>query len=169
MKRHYNLILMILTVLVLGSCEQDEPEVKTTKAYPMTGEWWVQVYADDGAGNLEDASGGYIALLTFNTASDGTDSLWITDVGNFWDFQVKAGMNYSGRSFATDEAVNFNYDDSFVKITNGKIIEGGGLSTSKVKTDSIYFEAAFSDDSEPYATKYVFRGVRRTGFLEDEH
>jgi hypothetical protein len=54
-------------------------------------------------------------------------------------------------------------------VQQGKVLLKEGRSTSGVVTDSIYFEVSFDDDTPAYGTTYIVSGVRRTGFLEDEH
>jgi hypothetical protein len=106
--------------------------------------------------------------MTFNTAGNTADSLWVSDLGNFWDFQVKAAFDPSSKSFSVSQGENTSYE-SEVTISEGAVLLGEGRSTSGVKTDSIYFAASFSDDSPAFGTEYIMAGHRRTGFLEDEH
>lgn len=164
-------IYIISLFLALGfttACEKDDPEIQNTATYPVSGEWWVTYQVRDAQGQLEDVGGGYHHFLTFNTASNKADSIWVSDAGEFWDFQVKAGLNLANRTFAVNEGQNISYD-SKVRINNGKVLLGQGRSTSGVVTDSLYLEAAFDDDEEPFGTTYIISGHRRTGFLEDEH
>lgn len=164
--------LLISVSLFWVGC-QDDPEPGGTATQDVAGEWWVTYYLDDGSGNLIDISGGYLKAMTFNTAANTANSLWVSDLGNFWDFQVKVDYDASAKSFAVSEGQNVSYD-SEVTIEDGHVLLGQGLSTSGVKTDSIYFVASFSDETTagnptPYATKIIVAGHRRTGFLEDEH
>jgi hypothetical protein len=166
------LYLLVVCTLLFVSCQED-PEPGGTATEDVAGEWWVGYYIDDGSGNLIDIGGGYYKAMTFNTASNKADSLWVTDLAHLWDFQVKVGYNASDKTFSISEGQNVSYD-SKVTIEDGQFLLGQGKSTSGVKTDSIYFVASFDDETTagsptPYATKFIVAGHRRTGFLEDEH
>ncbi len=176
------LIVLSVLIILLGGMtgcrkmyEMNQPkEVETeySTVWPLAGEWWVTYQFDDGDGNIGDWYGeGYSALFTYNTAAEDTDKLWISDGGNFWTYTVKSDCNVEGKTFTGDSLVNTADDGGSlyklkVNITNGKVIEDGGKSTSGVICDSIYFEVEFNDD---IGTIYQCSGVRRTGFLEDEH
>jgi hypothetical protein len=181
MKNKIILIGLLITVVSLYSCSKlydmnqpDVPAVGNSSTYPLSGEWWVQ-YFDDPELTIVDAYGDWQPLLTYNTAANDGKEMWITDRGNFWVYTVKCPVNLSGKSFAGDSLVStgtytsggvLNLYDIKVNVTNGKVIPGGGLSTSGVVCDSIYFEVEFEDN---LGTVYYVYGVRRTGFLEDEH
>jgi hypothetical protein len=159
-------ILLAIAAITFASCQPD-PEPGGTATQDVAGEWWVQYYEDDGAGNLTQLSD-YLKLSTFNTAANTPDSIWISDLAHFWDIQVKVPLNYSAKTFAIEEGDNVSYA-SKVTIRDGKVLLGQGKSSSGVKTDSIYVKMLFDDDTTPYGTIYVAAGHRRTGFLEDEH
>jgi hypothetical protein len=162
-------ICLFSMIIFLSACDDyPEPEVEYTSTFPVSGEWWVTYKLETEPGVFVDLLGSYQKLLTYNTAANTPDSLWIDDVGHFWDFKCKAAADIPNRSFATEESDNVSYE-SKVRIINGKVILDGGRSTSGVVTDSIYFEVLFDDDSTPFGTTYIVSGVRRTGFLEDEH
>jgi hypothetical protein len=167
MKR--NKLLFVLAFLsawaTLSSCEKDAPEVKYTSTYPVSGEWWVTYKVETSPGKFEDVeNAGYTALLTYNTSANKPTEIWVDDHGNFWGFKVKSGLQMNNLSFSVTDASNIN-DGNKVSITNGKVIRNGGLSRTKIKTDSIYFEVEFSDDP---GTTYHVSGHRRTGFPEDQ-
>jgi hypothetical protein len=174
-------IIGLLALLMAGSTscrklyewnQPKDPEIEYSAVWPLSGEWYVTYTFDDGTGNIGDHYGvGYTTLLTYNTANEDKDLFWISDVGNFWIFTIKSPCNVPARTFAgTDLVSTADYSGSLydikVQISNGKVIEDGGLSTSGVVCDSIYFEIEFEDDP---GTIYYCSGVRRTGFLEDEH
>jgi hypothetical protein len=169
MKLKYIFIIAIFSALSFTTaCEKEDPEIENTATYPVSGEWWVTYQVRNAEGQLEDIGGGYYPFLTYNTSSNRPDSIWVSDAHSFWDFQVKAGLDLTNRSFAVNEGQNVAYD-SKVRIANGKVLVGSGVSTSGVATDSLYLEVAFDDDEEPFGTTYIVSGHRRTGFLEDEH
>lgn len=170
MKKIFKYIFVVVSTVLFASACQEEPEPGGTATQDAAGEWYVHFAVETSPGVYEDIFGlGYVKILTTNTASNTPDSIWVTDLGNTWDFQVKAAYDKANKTFSATEANNISYDDSQVTIENGQILLGQGTSTSGVKTDSIYFVASFNDDSEPFGTKYVISGHRRTGFLEDEH
>lgn len=141
-----------------------EQEVEYSAVWPLAGEWWVNYESGDYIS-------GYTPLFTYNTAGEDTDKLWISDNGNWWTYTVKSGCSVDAKTFSgtnlvsTADGGDAVYDIE-VQITNGKVIVDGGKSTSGVVCDSIYFEVEFEDDP---GTVYQCSGVRRTGFLEDEH
>lgn len=175
------ILIALVAILIIGTTgctklyemnQPEEPEVEYSAIWPLSGEWWVVYRFDDGNGNIDDwYSVGYTPLFTYNTADEDTDKMWISDGGNFWWYTIKSNCNVDGLSFTGTDLVS-TYDtgdgiyDIKCNITNGKVIEDGGKSTSGIVTDSIYFEIEFEDDP---GTIYQCSGVRRTGFLEDEH
>ncbi len=170
MKKIIGYIFLVSVAFFTIGCQED-PEPGGTATQEVAGEWWVRVYVDDGDGVIDENDniiGSYIKVMTFNTSLNTADSLWVYDVGNFWQFQVKAAFDKASKTFSVTEGKNAS-NDSEVTITDGAVFLGQGKSTSGVKTDSIYFSSSFSDDSPAYGTEYVIAGHRRTGFLEDEH
>ncbi|MCK9206979.1 MAG: hypothetical protein M0P66_07705, partial [Salinivirgaceae bacterium] len=155
--------------------QQEEPEIEYSPVWPLSGEWWVVYRFDDGSGVVDDYYGvGHTLLFTYNTANNDVDQLWISDGGNidvdhanFWSFCVKSPCNVGTKSFAGADLVStadgggVPYDIT-VNVTNGKVIQDGGISPSGVVCDSIYFELEFQDDP---GTIYQCSGIRKTGFL----
>jgi nuclear transport factor 2 (NTF2) superfamily protein len=157
------ILSMAVLLLVLVSCEEDiDPGSVNTKQ--LSGEWFVN-YSTEGY------ESGYTQLLTFNTASDNGEEIWISDEGNFWVYKVKCPVNIQDFTFSGEDLVsvafwNDELYDIEIDIMNGKIIKDASLQPSGVRADSIYFEIEFEDDP---GTIYQAAGFRRTGFLEDEH
>lgn len=156
---------------ILSSCEKDAPEVEYTATYPVSGEWWVTYKVETSPGVFEDVYHvGYTPLLTYNTAANKPTEIWVDDEGNFWNYKVKSSLDMNQLSFGVNEAPNKALDgdepyDITVSIKDGKVFKNGGLSKTKVKTDSIYFKIEFSDAP---GDVYHVSGHRRTGFLEDD-
>jgi hypothetical protein len=181
MKNKIILLGLLIGVISFGCSklydwnQPDDPEMKVSSTYPLSGEWWVR-YFDDAAGT-NDVGGGYYPLFTSNTAANDGKEIWITDT---WPYTVKCPVNMTSKTFAGNDVVNnltttiegsagqdsLVIDDFKMNITLGKVIVKGGHSTSGVVTDSIYFAIEFVDDP---GTIYYVAGIRRTGFLEDEH
>lgn len=167
-----NLIIVLAIILMGFSACQKDSEVELGPVYPMCGEWYVtaKYYDADGNEYLDD----YFLLTTSNTASYSASELLITDNANWWNFKVKSALNLEGKSFNVSNTPNLvsGYEELIVSVSNGKVLLDGGISTGGNVSDSIYMEVMFSDaeDSGLSTTEPVtFSGVRRTGFLEDEH
>lgn len=168
-KIHFYVLALLLAAGLLSACEKDDPEVGYTAIGKAAGEWWVTYQLETSPGVLEDVFQlGHVPLLSYNTSDNSPNQIWL-DEGNIWPFKVKSGFDGSNMSFSAISApsiVQSNNQDFTVTVTEGKVILGGGLSKTKVVTDSIYFRAEFSDDP---GTIYHISGHRRTGFLEDEY
>jgi hypothetical protein len=173
MKKNILYLFMAVAGLFMASCEKDE--IGGTATQNLAGEWYVTVVAVDDDDNLlysdEDLYDiGTFEILTYNTAGN-TDSLWIDDLGNFWEFKVKTLVDLNNSTFATPtQAANYYYD-SKVLITNGRILYGAATTPSGMPADSIVFNVLFDDDSyvqAGYWAKYRIAGYRRTGFVNDE-
>jgi len=158
----YNKLLFfsLLAILALSSCSKDLPDPGATKAVKMANEWWVTLTV-----NGEDLYGlGHQKIATYNS-SENSDSLWVDDYKNLWQFKCKALANFNDLTFATTNAQNEYYDIT-VNLANGKIFPGMGVSKTGNVTDSIYMEAEFSDDP---GTKYVISGHARTKWRDDDY
>lgn len=145
-----------LITLVFSSCEKEDVGGTATQA--MSGDWVI---------TFTNGSQSYTAphALTFNTSANVPDEIWVSDEGNFWDFQVKAKCDQSTMTFATDGwGPNVAYDCN-VRITNGKIVVNGATLPSGRITDAISYDIEFDDD-EPGAVWHA-TGYRYTGFAED--
>ncbi len=179
MKKILNLVLIAAVLLSVTSCtklyEMNQPkekEVEYSAVWPLAGEWWVVYRFDNGSGVLDDYYGvGHTQLLTYNTAAEDNNKLWISDAGNFWTYTTKANCNVDAATFSGTDVQNTADNggalyDIKMTITDGKVIKDGGKSASGVVCDSIYFKIEYADDP---GTIYHCSGVRRTGFLEDEY
>lgn len=162
------LSLIVAFGLLFFTCKMEEPDVITASTYPVSGEWWVRYFLNDA-----EVSGGYIALLTYNTASDKGDSIWVDDAGDFWNeaIKIKSSVDVANRIFSTTNSVNINdtatvLPRTSVTLINGKVLLGATTTTGGNKSDSIYVEFQYSNDP---GNTYVAAGYRRTGFYEDEH
>ncbi len=160
------LITGLALVISLSSCE-NEIDPGQNSLMKMSNEWWGQIYVPDGSGGLTDIGQGYQHLLTSNTASGTSDSLFVDDFDGLLQLKAKVACNVNDLTFTTNGVtVMERYTEGTVVIGNGRIYVDGGKSTSGVKVDSIYFEAEFDWDPGQI---YVIAGHGRTGFTEDEH
>ena len=116
-----------LATLTFASCEK-EP-IGGTAVEAMSGQWYVQISGVDengvflyGDADLYEL--GSFILLTYNTATNGGDSLWISSPVNFKDYgydflnyKVKVECNQSERVFERkrDDVAIFggNYERNF--------------------------------------------------------
>lgn len=170
MKKVKYLIFLMLAVGFFSCETMDDPEMEYASTYPVSGEWYVRFEVQDPTDNSwadVPGYGSYNKILTYNTASNSSDTIWIDDLNHIWSFKIKCPIQLSARTFSTPDSV-LNSDPDYpinVLIKNGSVHVGKGKSISGVTTDSIYFEIGFTDDP---GTQYRLSGFRRTGFLEDE-
>ncbi len=174
MKKYFKIIALFFLGFSIISCEDDGYEdfdAGETAVQEVSGEWYVKFLIDG-----EDVYGlGYNLLDTYNTADNTEDEMWINDNLNTWAYRVKVPVNIENRTFSGNGLQSSVDDDDDedtpdyeveVNINNGKILINEAITEAGNVTDSIYFEAEFSDDP---GTIYQVAGFRRTGFLEDEH
>lgn len=170
MKLRYIYILLAM-VVALGACDpndtiEDYKTEYTSVGEMLAGEWYVTytVGGDVWASNSK--------ISTFNTAADNGNEMWIDDDGNFWGLKSVIKCNPENNTFSAAAADELYYGIT-VDIVNGKVLPGAGTTAAGNVTDSIYFEITYndidSDTGELDPTTAIVGGVRRTGFLEDEH
>lgn len=186
------IVYLFAAALLFASCEKDE--IGGTATESLAGQWYVNVDAVDENGDVvytgEDVFElGTFMLLTYNTASNTADTLFVDDLENFWKFKVKVSCNSGDRTFGnTDFADNFKYECG-VKITDGKVLSQAATTPSGMPADSIVFYVEFDDDylvddegnlvvddegnpvyfPEAYGFKnYRISGYRYTGFELDD-
>lgn len=166
-------LLMLGVGVMFASCEKDEIGGTATEA--LAGEWQLTVDAVDDAGNvvLSDPFGlGVILGLTYNTVDNVANKMYVSDLGNFWDYKAVVNCDCNALTFSTDgEVQNEAYDDCMVSIEDGKMLPGAATTPSGMPADSLVYYVSFSDDDNPAIygyTKYKVSGYRRTGFAADE-
>jgi hypothetical protein len=144
---NYKCLLTGLFILML-SCQKLENTQEFNWAYPMSGEWSLQL---EFGGHVYP---GPYFIKVYNS-SFGRDSVWIDDNGNIWPFKAKAKVNMETLTFSTNnfKSLPGTSLEDLVTITNGKIIN----------KDSIYFEAEFGSDA---GTIYKMYGHRATSYDE---
>lgn len=170
--------LALLAIPAFTSCDTEtNEEPGGTAIEKMCGYWDVVYDYVDENGDLlytddEVYGAGTCDLYTFNLADNGTNYMWIGDadaVARFWAYKMIVNINYENRTFWCDEK---NYDaagSGTAIITDGKIIENGGLNEHGMPTDSISFYIKFSDDeyADVYYDRMWVHGVRHSGFSPD--
>lgn len=162
-KMIYKLFAVVLSLGVITACELDDPEIEYAAVTELSGEWYVQYEYQETDGSWTNPDWGYYKIITSNTAANVETEMLIDDTDG-WGTMYKVTVN--GLNFSVTGATELASSTGDVTVTNGVVIQDGGLSTSGVVTDSIHFEFVQPSDDP---TVYRASGVRRTGFLEDEH
>lgn len=179
-------VLSICACVILSSCQhKEQPGSTATEA--LAGQWYVQVDIADENGAVvdegEDFNGGRCLLLTYNTASNTDNVLYVDDLGGFWAFKVKVPCNVNGLTFGASESELIENEayDCGVNLWGGKIVKDGAITPSGMPADYIEFFINFDDDDlEDYGmpgisypvyyggTCYKVSGWRYTGFELDD-
>lgn len=179
MKKLLYSAMLLASVSLIASCNDDheflgpKEEIGGTALQSMAGEWYVSCDQVDEAGNVvyEDIFGvGRFQIATFNTADNNTTELFVTDNGNFWDFQCKAKVDIASLTFSANDAEDI-INGCEVTIKEGKIMPGAGHQNNGSVADSICFMVKFSDDEYGPELGYAyhrFSGVRYSGLVEND-
>jgi len=167
------LLILALAGVALFSCEPTY-EKEYSWAYPVSGDWKVNVYVGDvmvaGPVEIKSYNSAFgkdsIWIDDYGTSSwNSTDSIWEIANGNFWTMQVKCAVDMKAKTFQTAGSVNAigGYPIG-IKVLNGKVINN----------DSIYLEVQFGDDGyedgagewvpTPYETTYKLAGHREVSY-----
>ena len=150
-----------------GCSTETSEEPGGTNVQKMAGRWDVQVDIVDESGSVlyEDPYGlGTITIMTYNTADNSSNQMWLDDDGKFWAFQMKVDVDYQARTFSCPEKDYDAAGTGTAVVTGGKILEGAAKNLHGMPNDSIVFNIKFSDDDN----NFTFRvsGQRYTGFYE---
>jgi hypothetical protein len=157
-------IFLFLIVVALGSmtaCKRTLPDFGHTAVVKLANNWWVTPYAT----NYGFFTGGPVFFTTYNSSSNSADSLWLDDLKLGYGFKTEVTANYAKLTFSSTNSPN-QYQGDSVTVFNAKVITLGGHSKTGVPTDSLYFQALFSDD--PGDTLTV-AGTARTGIIADDY
>ncbi len=151
----------MVTIVSVACRKEKDTDAGGTATQALAGAWWVQIKVDN-----VPVVADYFKVLTYNTAENSATKMWLDDQENIWPFKFKMDVDPAGKTFSAASATS-EYTNITIKLANGKILDKvtKGPVSQKV-TDSIYFEAEFSDDP---GTTYQFTGYRRTGWPEDDH
>lgn len=168
------LFACIAAGLMLASCEKEEIGGTATQA--LAGEWYVTADAVDKDGKVvftdEELFGiGQFHVNTYNTAANVANEMWVDDLGNFWEFKVKAAADVNNYTFSTPDSAANAYYDCKVLIEGGKILPAAATTPHGTAADSIVFYVSFSDDDYPAAfgyAKYRISGYRYSGLASDD-
>ena len=150
------------------SCDTEtDEEPGGTNVEKMAGRWNVVIDAVDENGNIlyEDPYGiGTVTMMTYNTADNSSDKMWLDDNNKFWKFKMKVDVNYDARTFSCGEQSYDAAGSGTAIVTDGKVLEGAAKNLHGMPNDSIVFTIKFNDD--PNGLIYRISGQRYTGFYE---
>lgn len=156
-------IICVLAIL-FTSCKKSErggPSVQS-----MLGDWYV---VDDGVNanletTLEDPFGiGHFEFVTF-ADSNSTNQMWISDLGNFWEFQIRVDINLDSMTFETKTPQTAGSCEVTVK--GGRIMPNATITPDGMPADSIICYISFSDDTYPAQGYYAYH--RLSGYRASE-
>lgn len=178
MKLRFILLSLIASVSLFISCEKDEDfDAGQTNTKELAGEWFVQICYEG------EVFFDYTKLLTYNTANNDKDILWL-DASATWPFKTKIACNPSELAIGSlsFDNVDFFEAEGFLdslSILNGKVLKGAATTSGGNKSDSIIISVSstgmrdFVNDlvGEEIVTSegWTIQGYKRTGFFEDEH
>ncbi len=176
----YIIALALLAIPALTSCDTEtKEEPGGTAIEKMCGYWDVVYDAVDANGNVlyEDVyNAGTCTIYTYNLADNGTQYMWLDDQETFWAYKMIVNIDYDKRTFWCDWKDYDAAGSGQAIITDGKIVENGGVNEHGKPTDSISFYIVFTDDGNifdeedpdaPYYAKLWCHGVRHSGFSPD--
>jgi hypothetical protein len=156
-------ILLFTVSLFVGCDEGGEPDPGGTTLEAISGDWWVIALEPDG--ETPAYGGDYVQFSTYNTAANDL-TFWLDDHDNWMEIKAKATVNLQSMTFSSEVNTPELYTDGTVTVTNGMFTKNSYTTASNTVVDEITFEAEF--DWDP-GTVYIFKGHKRTGFLEDEN
>lgn len=166
----YIIALALLAIPALTSCDvETKEEPGGTAIEKMCGYWDVTYDIVDENGEVLDNYADGI-LYTYNLPDNGTQYMWLDDQETFWAYKMIVNINYENRTFWCDWK---DYDAAGTGqaiVTDGKIVENGGVNEHGKPTDSISFYIVFSDENpenQAFYDRIWCHGVRHSGFSPD--
>ncbi|MBQ3325110.1 MAG: hypothetical protein IJG81_09765 [Muribaculaceae bacterium] len=166
----YIIALALLAIPAFTSCDvETNEEPGGTAIEKMCGYWDVTYDIVDENGEVLDNYADGI-LYTYNLPDNGTQYMWLDDQETFWAYKMIVNINYENRTFWCDWK---DYDAAGTGqaiVTDGKIVENGGVNEHGKPTDSISFYIVFSDENpenQAFYDRIWCHGVRHSGFSPD--
>mgnify|MGYP002674908038 FL=1 len=164
-------LLLIAAALVIGftSCDSDPSDSSTsaggTKVEKLAGAWVVSVFTCDEQGdvadidnwNWEEAGAFGSDLMTYNTAANKSNVMWVDDQGecNFGgenDYSHKVKVDVKGMTFSVSDGEN-EYGEP-ATIVGGKVLKNAATVEKdrgqSIKTDSIVYYVQVAGSSYGY-------------------
>jgi hypothetical protein len=165
-----NLIKVLFGIFLITSftaCDEGgDPDPGQTNTAQWAGDWFITLRDSDG--NAIPGVDDNALHQTYNTAAN-DNTMWLVDYQHGYYVKCKFTIDQFG-NFSAANVQNFDDggdNDTFVTITDGHIIKGGGVSRGGHAVDKITFRAHFSYDADGY--DIIYEGHKRTGFFEDEY
>ena len=170
MKKIISIILFsTLATFGLTSCDTETNEdAGGTNVEKMAGFWDVNVDAvkSDGTISKDPLGVGTISIMTYNTASNDLDSIFIDDSNKFYNIKFKVPVNYATKTFTCESKCYNPYvaGSGNAVVTEGAVLEDKGHNIHNLPCDSISFKIKFDDDNNHLT--YLIHGIRHSGFTE---
>ncbi|NRF38523.1 lipid-binding protein [Pedobacter foliorum] len=156
--------VLVLVGLTAASCKKDHPEVVVSPVYPISGEWYVHVYNEDGSA----ARPTYATLSTYNTSDNVNNIVWMKMLTSAVPYGLlgKVACNVPAKTISGDGTnIAFTPNKGF-KVLEGKVLlDATKLKGSKTIADSIYVKYSTETDGKTY----ILSGHRRSQFVEDQY
>ena len=145
------------------SCEKEE--IGGTATESLAGQWYVQANMVENGQVIEDPYNfGRFHIMTYNTAANNPNEIWIDDLGHFKKIKIKASADVNGLTFSASQAQNQSGNNT-VNVTNGKITPNGGKQNNGSPADYITMDVELSSES---GVIYRLEGVRYSGLAEND-
>lgn len=188
------IVLMAAALVSLTSCSvYTDVEAGGTAVEEMAGTWYVtmdiyatdDIYADDVESTYVESFGPY-TFATYNTASNSSTEMWVSDQYSYWGFRVKVDIDLASKTFSiedyesevlagyyyADDDVDEEYPIPYyyeygISILDGVITPDGAVSPTGADADAISFWLKIDTynthgpTSEDY---YHIHGYRYSGF-----
>jgi hypothetical protein len=168
-KKLYLMPIFMMFFIGLISCE-DDYEAPKAKTLPMAGEWWIEIFDEEG-NNLATYSDLAHALTTYNTSANNDTEIWLDDSEEIFPLKSKVKVNLGDLSFVPNSPVTNLYDENTnFQVVSGKIIKGAATTPNGgYKVDSIFMKVAFvsTDTIDPFEDVYLISGYKNSGWPED--
>lgn len=168
MKKYISMLMFAaLTVFGLYSCSLETDEKPGgTKVQDMAGFWDVSVVSLNEDGSVNEVLVENSRLMTYNTAQDVDNAMWMDlNDDSFWSLKFVIPVNYGAKTFSCSDLKCNDADDApNITVTDGRVLLGKGHNLHGMPTDSIVFNAKFSDDKDNLT--YRIAGTRHSGFTE---
>lgn len=173
MKKIIYIAIAIVASFVMASCEKDP--IGGSAVQDMSGEWYVTCDLMTAGGEVFATGADFFGLddrfmiLTYNTAADKDNELFVDDMENFWAFQCVTSCNLQNLTFTAADAEDLLYGDTVT--LSGKIVKNGTTTPSGAAADYIEIDVTFGSDEYPAEygyDHYRLSGWRYTGFANDD-
>lgn len=172
------LFFVLFALVAFTSCETyGDYEQEFSPVYPLSGQYYVKVYDQDGQemlmytykdddDNLVEVYGTYLYL--YNTADNDADKLWIKlPSDEEFDAGILGKISCNVKTLTFSGAAGNLVDDGVTpvgefNVTSGTVTLQSVTTPTEGKADGIEVKYTLNDKT------YTVKGFRRTGWSEDE-